>query len=395
MTHRLLVCAIATFLGFLIAGSASAELAIAGRLNSGDDLTRRGGRVTIFYRITNLSKTRYFDDPTVGIYLSTDVVFDESDIFIETDKTSDLDPGESDSESEQITVPNVVDGYYFLLVVVDRFDRIDEINEDDNQLTLPIIVGYPGPPGALDLTIDPSRYSAYFVRDGNDPSPAFFIDYAIQNLGTGFARDPNVVFFVSSDRELSEDDFRLGGYFDETLGPERSVLEGKYFEVPSDVEGAYLLIYIDANNRYAETDETNNVGVFQFREEASTDDDPVATTADLRVDRFSRDRDQRRRTNDQSLEFGFRVFNAGVDPSVPTNLVIGLEPVEDSSYFFPLEAFEVPALNRRRGEVFSASLPMAGIPHGRYIVRIIADEQDQMIEPNETNNIRSFRVRIK
>ena len=69
----------------------------------------------------------------VGYYLSTDNVFDATDIFLNQSQIDTIQVGQALATSATLTIPtNTVDGSYYILFVADHLLTIDEINEGNN-----------------------------------------------------------------------------------------------------------------------------------------------------------------------------------------------------------------------------------------------------------------------
>lgn len=96
-----------------------------------------GDRIQIEFRLFNAGTTDA-EDVVAGYYLSTDSVLSDDDVLIDSEETSDIDAGDDEDESEQVTVPDFPAGEAFVLVVVDPFDAIAETDETNNVGAAPI-----------------------------------------------------------------------------------------------------------------------------------------------------------------------------------------------------------------------------------------------------------------
>ena len=114
-----------------------------------------GGGVTVDARLENIGSVES-DDVQIGYYLSVDHALDDSDTLLNDDQISDLEPGESEPESETLTLPaDLSPGDYYLLVFVDATQILNEVREDNNVLGAGVRVGsqtasrsYPQPRGS-------------------------------------------------------------------------------------------------------------------------------------------------------------------------------------------------------------------------------------------------------
>lgn len=100
-----------------------------------------GGGVTVDARLKNIG-TVESDDVQIGYYLSVDHALDDADTLLNDDQISDLEPGESEPESETITLPaDLSPGDYYLLVFVDATQILNEVREDNNAKGASVRVG--------------------------------------------------------------------------------------------------------------------------------------------------------------------------------------------------------------------------------------------------------------
>ena len=109
-----------------------------------------GENVTVEFTLYN-GGSEDAEDFLLGYYLSTDPTWSADDLFIEDEQIGNVESGEAEDESEQIGIPTVTDGEYFVLVVADRTDVIAESDETNNTLSLAITIGTPPPPCPADF----------------------------------------------------------------------------------------------------------------------------------------------------------------------------------------------------------------------------------------------------
>lgn len=99
-------------LGTLTVNGANIEISGLKIINDGDD---------------NAGSSR------IGYYLSTDANITTADIFLGNDYINPLDPNETDTESFTHTISGVPDGSYYVGIVVDYQNSVEESNENDNK----------------------------------------------------------------------------------------------------------------------------------------------------------------------------------------------------------------------------------------------------------------------
>ncbi len=91
------------------------------------------------------------EDFLIGYYLSDDPVWSPDDLFIEDEGIGNVEAGEVEDESEQLTVPSVSDGDYYIVIVADSANVVGESDESNNTFALAITVGDPGPKCVADF----------------------------------------------------------------------------------------------------------------------------------------------------------------------------------------------------------------------------------------------------
>ena len=367
---------------------AQADLTISASLEPGDDVAESGDRITIEYRVSNRGN-REVNDPRVGFYLSDDAGFDGGDTFIEADNISDLDAGESDDENEQVTVPNVPDGEYFLLGVVDDLDRIAESDESNNVAAMPITIGEGGGGGGLpDLAVPSSQIESRRIEE--DGQETLIVDYVVRNFGEASAPRPRLGIYLSEDDVLSEDDEFLRSDRADAVRAGGSVREDAFVDIPSDLPPGdyFLLFFVDYQDAVEEEDESNNVGALAFTVEEPTEPDgPTVTDADLDVRYVRIPRNQRWRTYGQTFDVRHQIRNVGTEDAPSYDVGYYLVPRSDTRNWIPLRIKDRSALGAgRRASWITSFYVGPNLDPGIYYMVVVADDSERLTEPDEWNN---------
>ncbi|NJM16094.1 MAG: hypothetical protein HC896_12625 [Bacteroidales bacterium] len=121
-----------------------------------------GGQLNVEVKVKNIGNI-YSSSSYIGYYLSADTLLDISDQYLGEDYVSGLYGGGYSNEFIEYYVYDVDTGKYYLLVVADHENHIDELNEDNNMAFVPITVKYP----EIDLLI-----SSTSINDTLLPLPA-------------------------------------------------------------------------------------------------------------------------------------------------------------------------------------------------------------------------------
>ncbi|GEM_PF-2181080 len=119
-----------------------------------DDSITPGGEVnlTCNQQYNGPTPNSSLGDPSVGYYLSKDILLDDADVFLGDDLSTLGSDMRSESENESVTIPlNTVPGDYFILFVGDYLDVVDEIHESNNVEYLSLTIE------PFFLTVDPAN----------------------------------------------------------------------------------------------------------------------------------------------------------------------------------------------------------------------------------------------
>ncbi len=214
-----------------------------------------GSSLSLSYKIQNRGKTPATTS-YVGYYLSQDSVFNLlEDSYITSEYLSTTIAGnsfiyETDVFSINSTIPS---GKYFLFIVSDYTNTIEEINETNNHYRIPLTIT----PGGSDLVPINSSISPRFVVPGGQVSAST----VISNQGTLTASSNYVGYYFSTDTILSADDTYLSSSSVSSISSSYSNSAYQTLTIPTTtVKGsAYILFKVDYLNIVSELNETNNI----------------------------------------------------------------------------------------------------------------------------------------
>lgn len=128
--------AIPCVFGLTAGATAQGDLSISMALE--DTSASSGGNVSLDYTVWNTSSEEV--ETTVAFYLSADATFDAGDTFLESEGIS-IDENESESDSEQVGLPSVANGSYYVLAYVDPNNTVAETDEGNNVAADALLVG--------------------------------------------------------------------------------------------------------------------------------------------------------------------------------------------------------------------------------------------------------------
>ena len=195
---------------------------------------------------------------TVRVYLSADTEFTDGDHRIDQFVYSQsFEVGQSHTpDIDDLTVTGVPTGSYYMGAIIDVFNQVDELDEENNETydasIMCAIIGYP------DLIV--SRLELAPV-DGTDK---YTYNFEVYNQGgEGATGSVKVHAVLSTDTNISSSDFLL----DEYTVPENMFATYYWYQYNIEIDPStlslapgdyYLGMIVDVTDIVAEEDETNN-----------------------------------------------------------------------------------------------------------------------------------------
>ena len=185
-----------------------------------------------------------------SFYLSSNVVFDASDVLLGSRGLAALAAGGTSTAGTTVTLPaTLATGTYYLIAQADGGAAIAELNEMNNGRASAIRIG-------PDLVV--SSFSAP-IRAAAGGTIA--VTETTANSGSGPAAASTTAFYLSLNLTVEPGDVRLGpGRPVPALGPGQSSTATTTLTLPDVASGVwYVLAYADDAAAVTETQETNNV----------------------------------------------------------------------------------------------------------------------------------------
>lgn len=189
---------------------------------------------------------------SLGYYLSTDLVFDVSDVFLSSTSTSTISPGSYYYCSATLNIPSgTAPGNYFILYFADYTHAISESNEQNNINAISLTVTGSG----KDLSIVSASATPNSIAYGLNTS--FYFTSLNQSYQ---AATPSVGFYLSTDSIFDVTDTYLT-YTTSSISANSFGSGSLTLTIPSNTTPGnyYILSFIDYTNSITETNENNNV----------------------------------------------------------------------------------------------------------------------------------------
>ena len=349
----------------------------------------RGRQARASILVSNLGSVDSSIPCEVRLVLSTDTVFDESDLVLRSRSISSIDAGESELEDIEFTVPASLDvSNFWLIARVDSTGRISESSETNNNsgaVAVTLVAAAGLPTGLSDLSVglklEPGDDN---FRSGN--SESVFVN--VSNSG-GKGRASTVRLYASSDdtADPAEDrllrELRVGA-----LNAGQTLSRRLDFVMPTDFSAGSYRLYavVDDGSSSNEANESNNksslrgasvdVGSFDLAGEVSRLSFGTSLVAGMR--------------NRGSANITYR--NEGADrfaSGVKSTLQAFLRPVAGGDDIAvsreKIESLSSGDLSRGKTASLAIDVP-TGTPAGAYRLVFKIDSRSEISEIDESNN---------
>lgn len=199
----------------------------------------------------------YAGSSYAGFYLSSDAEYDETDRDLGGRSIYSLSSGRDQSTTGSFTIPKDIEaGSYQLLVRADRFNAVDESNEDDNIYAIPVTISNP----EVDLEVSGTNISDTLkILQGTNAQ----LNVTVTNNGEhGYTGDIQIYAYISSDSVFDpfSDIFAGSQELRTVVSPGSSASEYLtcYFPDWLVFEECWTFLFVDALNKVQETNEENN-----------------------------------------------------------------------------------------------------------------------------------------
>jgi trimeric autotransporter adhesin len=195
----------------------------------------------------------------LGLYLSSNESYEETDILLGTVAGSALSPGGQSSVTKEISVPGTTNpGNYYIIFKADPTNATPESSKTNNEASKPLTITNNMP----DLTISKVEIAETFFEAGKKIT----VKATVYNLGKLPAKSSKIRFELqkaSGNNPLSI----VTTYEDViTLQSETGLMIEKEIAIPSSAQigDYYLRIVADSDDSVSENNEENNLYLFTF-----------------------------------------------------------------------------------------------------------------------------------
>ncbi|WP_299059214.1 CARDB domain-containing protein [uncultured Polaribacter sp.] len=360
-----------------------------------------GDKLDVDYEVSNIGDTDTGALPTISFYLSKNQSIGSSDEFLGADIIlQTIAPNETVSKEKGITIPNVDDGQYYLIVAVDYLGLINESNYDNNINVYPIYIGkviQNGPDlDVTGLSITP--------RTNLAPNQEVEVEIEIENKGNKDADSFDVLVFLDIDDDGKFDQNELMREFSfGSIDADEEKERSRRMFLPSNIPstGNYEVIVIaDINNDVTETDENNNdrdrnVTISTIN---PAKPDLVCNFIKWEIYGTTTQADPKNLCLDTEYKLYWEITNIGnADISggfqVSNRAVISKDQFYDGTDIF-FDSRSNAAAAYDVGDIVTASdnNNWEAISPGDYYLLLIADDSFKVDELNEQNNVKAIPI---
>ncbi len=258
-------------LASLLTGAAIALFASSAHAASGTDLTigdvtvstgisPAGSSVAVGCSVKNAGDTSA-DASRLKYYFSTDASYGAADTYLNYDNVPVLAGGAAIAESANVKIPATApEGWAFILLVADHGAVVAELDEGNNVVAIPFLVGTATPVlvpvGGADLVLVDAALSAAQV----DPGAVAVAQVGVRNAGEA-AGASQLGYYLSKDAAFDASDVYLNYDTVDALANGAVSVESANVRVPATTrDGMYSILFVaDRTGKVAEANETNNV----------------------------------------------------------------------------------------------------------------------------------------
>jgi len=335
----------------------------------------QGGEFTIRVDVENIASSGNAAASKVRYYVSTKSFYDNTATYLGMDHVGSLAPGTGDDEALYPTMPSNLapnaNGYY-ILVRVDADNDVTESNENNNVSATAISIVA----GAPDLFLYNLNANGITAAGANAE-----FTFRIGNQGNVTAGASNVKAYISSDKQIGQDDY-IGQVSLSPVanGVGSNVLATVSGTIPLNMQGSkYIIFIVDENNNIAELNENNNVGIMSVT--------VSAPTPDLQVSNVSADKTNVRPGT--SIYVQGNLSNEGSANVAAANVrfyLSGNATYDNSD--LPLQVFTVNNLAPNSSQSFGQNvfIPL-NVIENTYRILVRVDYDEAVTELDEDNNV--------
>lgn len=339
-----------------------------------------GGTYDLPITVANQSLTPS-SQASAKLYLSTDEEITSADTLVGSYEIPPLQDWGATTLNQSLQIPLVGPGGYFLGVILDSDNLIDEADEANNVMSIPAVVtaGYP------DMVINSASLPPAVLEAGQAVPVQW--SFSLLNQGADLSGGGEIGLYLSVDPQIDATDYFVGSVGFPSLAASQTFdTMIDWFGLPWNIPvGNYYLGIVGDNTHLSlESNENNN--------------DLVTATAMEVISRELQSTVPFGIVSGNQISVDFAVLNKGSEPVGSTVAAVYLSsdtyvPDED----ILLGTVTIPELASGESLLVSGAtfVPSTGtIPSGEYNLAVVADIDNTVPEANEDNAVVGNRIVI-
>ena len=337
-----------------------------------------GSNITVYSGVDYLGTDTAYSF-IVQYYLSEDTIFNEiNDYFLDSYTVQDNPANFSNS----FQLPDARNGSYHVLTVVDKYNSLDELNENNNVSHLPLTITDPD----IDIVVANSSVNEIDTIKTGQAGVEIVVD--VYNQGTtAMSGNFNMKIYYSDDQVHDENDQLIDSETINQLAAGVNHLHTLTYNFPEIEKGTYyLLTDLDVNNEIDETNEDNNFFVLPF----------VVEPRDIDLRFISAELSRNTILSSDYFYVQFEIENGGTEALGSGSYAytyLSADPFLDVSDVYLDDIYvgdEDPGETSYHEDYTSLEVDVKGT---NYII-IHLDAQKDLSETNEANNYTSLPIQI-
>lgn len=352
---------------------------ISTNLSVNPDPVDAGNSITFSYTIHNqgllnagTSFVEYYISPDDDLNTATDE-------FVDRDFVSAINQGASVDRTESIFISSDKSGPYYLFIIVDSEDGVDESLESNNTASIVFTVGEGDP--IPDLTVDITSISPSSISSGE----SITINGNVNNVGDLAAGSNTLVFYLSTDANLDEgSDTELGSVTVNSLGAGESSNFSPSYSISNSTGTYYVFAVVDGSNEVDESNEFNNTDNATF----SIVDDPIPDLIGIDIS-----------LSPTTISVGgsttatATISNEGSGTAGPSTISFFISTDDNINNGNFIKSISVGSLVAGESETVSTDI-FLDYDAGTYFIHFVVDANNEVNESNESNNEGSVKLII-
>jgi len=350
------------------------------------DTVYSGNNYQLTYSVENIGEAKTAVGAwTDGIYLSSDSILGAGDVFLTSISVSKaLGKDSTYYVNKTITIPNGLEGNFYLFVKSDYTKKIGDIDTNNNKKAVCKATG-----GSKKIRFNLTPPPDLQITSWTVPSTAVSgqpikIKWKVENKGSGSTRSGawKDQFYLSTDYVVDASDYQLGEHtYSGNLAVNGTYTDSQNYSIPINFSGNYIVILRTdgANVEYEHTKEGNNLV-------SSSTTIKKAPPADLIVSSITSPDSV---LSGYSIEVTWKVKNIGSNPAnghMRDNVYLSTDNKQDGGdLLLKSEAYSI-SLAPNAQKTTNKSLLVSGVPLGDYYVLVTTDVLNNINELSDTNN---------